>query len=68
LQALQSFHHFSGSLVGECDCHDTVGADAAGLYQVGNAVGNDAGLAAAGSGQYQYRTFYRFKLLVFERD
>ena len=47
--------HLSRSLVGKGDGQNVPGADLAFLHQVGDPVGDDAGLAAAGSGQYQNR-------------
>ena len=43
-------HLFCG-LVGEGDGEDVVWGDAALLYEVGDAVGDDAGFAAAGAGE-----------------
>ena len=49
--------HFFGSLVGEGDRHDVPGAHPPFTDQVGDAVGDDAGLARAGAGQDQQRPF-----------
>ena len=43
--------HLAGRLVGEGDGQDAVGVDAALGHQVGDAVGDDARLAAAGPRQ-----------------
>ena len=43
--------HLPGGLVGEGDGHDAAGVDADYLHQVGDAVGDDARLAAAGPGE-----------------
>ena len=48
-QRLNTFTHFGGSLVGECDGEDLAGGRAVGCEQVGDAVGEHAGLAGAGA-------------------
>ena len=57
LQALDAVAHLPGRLVGEGDCGDAVGADVALPHQVGNAVGDHTGLAAAGAGHDEQRAF-----------
>ena len=47
-------HHFAGGLVGERQQQDTVGGDAL-FQQVGDAVGEGAGLARAGAGDDKRR-------------
>ena len=42
--------HFAGRLVGEGDGGDAVGRDPDHAHEVGDAVGDDAGFAAAGAG------------------
>ena len=54
-QADEALPHFPRRLVGEGHSQDAVGADAAHLHQVGDAVGDDAGLAAARPGHDQQR-------------
>ena len=51
----QPLPHLPGCLVGKGHRQDTVGADAVLLNQVGDAVGDDAGLAAARPGNDQQR-------------
>ena len=48
-QRLNTFTHFGGSLVGECDSEDLAGGRAVGCEQVSDAVGEHAGLAGAGA-------------------
>ena len=48
-QRLDTFTHFGGSLVGEGDGEDLAGGRAVGCKQVGDAVGEHAGLAGAGA-------------------
>ena len=48
--------HFPCRFVGKCHCQDAVGADAVDLHEVGDAMGDDAGLAAARSGHDKQRT------------
>src|SRR5208337_1572761 len=58
--------HLVGSFVGERHRQDVLGWDWPGFDQIGNPVGDDAGLAAAGSCQDQqrpFRLFYRSALL-----
>jgi len=50
-QAAEAVLHFAGSFVGEGDGEDAVGRDAVGGDEVGNAVDDDAGLAAAGASE-----------------
>ena len=45
--------HLVGRLIGEGDGEDVEGREAALLDQVSGAVGEDAGLAAAGAGEYE---------------
>ena len=47
--------HLAGGLVGEGDRQDLVGAHAQLADQVGDALGEHAGLAGAGAGQHQHR-------------
>ncbi len=47
--------HLVGGLVGEGDGEDGVGRDAALLDEIGDAVGDDAGLAGAGAGEDEHR-------------
>ena len=54
-QPLDPGLHLAGGLVGEGDRQDAVGTHAQGVDQVGDAVGEDAGLARAGAGQHQRR-------------
>ncbi len=51
----EAFFHLPGGFVGEGDRQDAARVDADHLDKVGDAVGNDAGLAAARPGEYQYR-------------
>ncbi len=46
--------HLFGGLVGEGDGQDVVGGDAAFLNEIGDAVGDDAGFAAAGAGEEKH--------------
>ena len=46
--------HLLGGLVGEGDGEDGVGRDAALLNEIGDAVGDDAGLAGAGAGEQEH--------------
>ena len=46
--------HLLGGLVGEGDGEDGVGRDAALLNEIGDAVGDDAGLAGAGAGEEEH--------------
>ena len=46
-QPLQALPHLSGSLIGEGDPENAVGANSTHPHQVGDAVGDDPGLAAA---------------------
>ena len=48
-QRLNTFTHFGGSLVGEGDGENLAGGRAVGCEQVGDAVGEHAGLAGAGA-------------------
>ena len=48
-QCLNTFTHFGGSLVGEGDGENLAGGRAVGCEQVGDAVGEHAGLAGAGA-------------------
>ena len=48
-QRLDTFTHFGGSLVGEGDGENLAGGRAVGCEQVGDAVGEHAGLAGAGA-------------------
>ena len=43
--------HFFRGLVGEGDGEDVVGGDASFFNEIGDAMGDDAGLAAAGAGE-----------------
>ena len=52
-QPADPFPHFPGGLVGEGDGHDVPGRQPALPDQVGDLVGDDTGLAAAGAGQHQ---------------
>ncbi len=64
-QLLQPLLHFPGSLIGKCHRHYVLRAHSACLDQVGDAVCDDARLAAAGPCQYQQRppyVLYRFLL------
>ncbi len=54
-QLFQPLFHLPGGFVGEGDGHDAVRADADDLYQVSDAVGDDAGLAAARPGEDKHR-------------
>ena len=45
--------HFGGGFVGEGDGEDGVGGDAALFDEIGDAVGDDAGLAGAGTGEQE---------------
>jgi len=54
-QMVQPFGHFPGGLIGEGHRHDAVGTDADHPDKIGDAVGNDPGLAAAGSSQNEHR-------------
>ena len=56
-QTLDPFCHLTGGLVGEGDGQDIPGTDAAVVNQMGDAVGNDTGLARACAGQDQKRPF-----------
>jgi hypothetical protein len=56
----QPLSHFSGGFVGKGNRHDVVGANAAKFNQIGDPMGNHSGLAAAGSSQDKYRSFYGF--------
>ena len=55
-EGLDPLPHLAGGLVGEGDGQDVVRLDAL-LQQVGDAAGDDAGLAAAGPGQDEQRSF-----------
>ena len=48
-EGLGALPHLAGGLVGESEGGDAVGLDAAPVDEVGDAVGDDAGLAAAGA-------------------
>ena len=52
-QLFQAGFHLAGGLVGEGHRQDVVRAHLLGLHQVGNAVGQHAGLAGARPGQHQ---------------
>ena len=54
-QLADALGHFLRRLVGEGDGGDVRGRDLALLDQVGDLLGDDAGLAAAGAGQHQQR-------------
>ena len=53
-ESVDSLGHLGGGLVGEGDGEDGVGADAALLDEVGDAVSDDARLAGAGAGEQQH--------------
>ncbi len=59
-QALDALGHLAGGLVGEGDGEDGVGSDALFLDEPGDAAGDDAGLAGAGSGEDQQRALGGF--------
>ena len=54
-QDLQPLSHLPGRLVGERHRHDAARIDAHHLDQIGDAVSDDPGLAAAGTGQDEER-------------
>ena len=56
-QPVDALGHLAGGLVGEGDGQDGVGRDAFLADQPGDAAGDDAGLARAGSGEDQQRAF-----------
>ena len=63
------FPHFACGFVAEGDGQDLAGEGAAGEQDVGEAGGQDAGLAGAGAGQHEHRAvegFHGFALLVVE--
>ena len=45
------FFHFFGGFIGEGDRKDAVAGDFVGVDEVGDAVGDDAGFARAGTGE-----------------
>jgi hypothetical protein len=55
-QALDTLLHLAGSFVGKGDRQDVVRAHAQSANQVGDALGEDAGLAGAGTRQDEYGT------------
>ena len=63
-QLLDPFGHLAGRLVGEGDGENRVRRDADVFDQVSDAIGDDAGLAAAGPGQDQHRPFDGFDRLA----
>lgn len=54
LHGLQTVAHFFGGFVGKGDGQDVVRPDAL-FDEMGDAVGDDTGLAAAGTGQDEHR-------------
>ena len=54
-QLLDALGHLGGGLVGEGDGEDGIRRDALRLNEIGDAVGDDAGLARAGAGQDEQR-------------
>ena len=56
-QAVHPVPHFAGCLIGKCNGQDVPGVDLTFLHQIGDPVGNDPGLAAAGTGQNKNRPF-----------
>ena len=59
-------HHVRG-FVGEGDCEDAVRGDAHGVYEVGDAVSQDSGLARAGPGQHEHGAVHRGHGLALRR-
>ena len=55
-QPVDALAHLAGGLVGEGDGEDGVGSDAFFLDEPGDAAGDDAGFAGAGSGKDEQRT------------
>ena len=53
-ELFNALSHFGGSLVGEGDGEDGIWGDAALLNEISDAVGNDACLARARSGEDEY--------------
>ena len=51
--AFEPVTHLASGLVGEGDAEDAVGRDVLARDEIGDAVGDDAGLAGAGSGEHQ---------------
>ena len=52
-ELVHTLGHLRGGLVGERDREDLVGANAALFNEIGDAVGDDAGLSRARAGQQQ---------------
>jgi hypothetical protein len=52
-QVLDAGAHLAGGFVGEGDSQDAITGDVKDLHQVGDAVGEDAGLAGAGASDDQ---------------
>ena len=49
-EGLDAFAHFAGGFVGEGDAEDALGRDAE-LHESGDAIGDDAGLSGARTGE-----------------
>ena len=56
-QLVETLNHLFGRLVGKSHGQNPPGIDFDHLDQVSHPLGNDPGFTAAGSGEYQHRTF-----------
>ena len=59
-QLINPLRHFGRRFVGKRDREDGVGRNIAHLNEIGNAMGNDPGLAGAGSSQDEQGAIHRF--------
>ena len=50
-EVVDPFFHFFGGFIGEGDRKDAVAGDFVGVDEVGDAMGDDAGFARAGTGE-----------------